>query len=253
MFGVAEYIYLNEMMLQSGACCFFGSTCARKFRTINFWLKLTKIHGTSVCGLWAPLGAVLFLVLKLDALYCAKYGHGCEVPEPMETLFSLAAWGYCFAGGFTLVGSYLSIIVFVHMMRATHHVLTNIADPNGSFAPSFLQDRDRPVRRRPMRVGGGFPWVGAVMQLWVEFALLGILTTFVYGSVPTYVALTRLLFCGHTMQYVVAQKPTSNSAGVQNIAADVNAGITASLLDRGSSSPHESTPAARSGLDGSRL
>merc|ERR1719331_560866 len=96
----------------------------------------------------------------------------------------------------------------------------NIADPNGSFAsPSFFDDRGS--RRRPIRIAGGFPWVGCVLQLSLEFAILGLLTSFVFAAVPSYIALTKLFFNGHRMNYVVAPKPSSQSAGTMALANSI--------------------------------
>merc|ERR1719379_1244673 len=84
------------------------------------------------------------------------------------------------------------------------------------YAGTAAKTKD--IRRRPIRIGGGFPWVGCVLQLSLEFALLGLLTSFVFAAVPAYIALTKLFFNGHRMNYVVAPKPSSQSAGTMALA-----------------------------------
>jgi hypothetical protein len=160
---------------------------------------------------------VLFFVLKFDLLWCTHSHAGeCDDVDTLDgTLNSFAAWCYSGGTGFAIIGSILAIWQFVRMLAATHYLLMNIADPNGSFAsPSFFGENDpRNRRRRPIRIAGGFPWVGCVLQLSLEFALLGLFTSFLFASVPAYIALTKLFFNGHRMNYVVAPKPSSQSAG----------------------------------------
>jgi len=221
MFGVAEYVYLLEMLVQRWGCCGCSGSCFTRLRTANFWFKLTKIHGITVCGLWVPLGGLLFLVLKFDILWC-KHSHDgeCDVETLDSTLNSFAAWCYSFGTGFAIIGTLLSIGQFVRMLHATHYLLMNIADPNGSFAsPSFfLEDSSVERRRRPISVARGFPWLGCILQLSLEFLILGLFTSFVFAALPAYIALTKLFFNGHRLNYVVAPKPSSQSAGTMALA-----------------------------------
>jgi hypothetical protein len=226
MFGIAEYVYLLELLVQKRWCCgcgFSGASCFSRMRTMNLWFKLTKIHGITVCGLWVPLGGVLFFVLKFDLLWCRHSKAGeCDVETLDSTLNSFAAWCYSGGTGFAIIGSILAIWQFVRMLAATHYLLMNIADPNGSFAsPSVFGDSREPLRRRPIRVAGGFPWIGCVLQLAVEFAVLGLFTSFIFAAVPSYIAITKLFFNGHRLNYVVAPKPSSQSAGTMALASSM--------------------------------
>lgn len=83
--------------------------------------------------------------------------------------------------------------------------------PPGSFALTPLsplhQHLRRHRRRRPIPVGGGFPWLGTMLQMTVEFAILGFFTSVAFGSVPAIIALYKLVLQGHRMEYVTAPKP----------------------------------------------
>lgn len=141
----------------------------------------------------------------------------------------------------TLAGSWAMLVAFVRMLYATHHTLQNIADPNGDFMDSGIWDlspphdisnssiprlerqrsppSERPMtgarsrghhRRRPYAVGGGFPWVGSVLQLFVEFLLVGLISSLLFGTIPAVMAMWLLLCKGHRFEYVTAPKPQTS-------------------------------------------
>lgn len=69
--------------------------------------------------------------------------------------------------------------------------------------------------RRPVTVGAGYPWCGAMTQLCVEFLVFSFVVTVVYGTVPAAMSLLQLIRGGHRMEYVVAAKPGSGTEARQ--------------------------------------
>jgi hypothetical protein len=221
MFGIAEFIFLCETFFRERWCCSGWCSsdrgCTGRLRTVNFFWKMTKIHGVTIAGLWVPIGGVLLGVIHVWLYWCKEQTipHAECVQKANEELLSSAAIAYSTASAFTVVGSFFVIAGFVRMLWSTHSLLLGIADPVGPFSSPSLFEQERAWRRRPINVATGFPWIGSCLQLWLEFIVWGLFTSLFFASLPTFIAVNRILFCGHTMTYVVAPKPTSESAGLQ--------------------------------------
>merc|ERR1711971_226977 len=162
-------------------------TCRARMRAFNLFFKLFKIHSLPYFGMWIGLGLLLVGVLKLQKAFCQSHwkqqNHTHNMDQVCDKALSQAmetigATVFTTATGFTFVGSVFVMLSFTRMYHATHHTLRNIGDPNGSFRSQFdsglwqVPEETRQCNgappRRPMSMGGGFPWIGSILQLLVE-------------------------------------------------------------------------------------
>jgi len=86
--------------------------------------------------------------------------------------------------------------------------------PTQPLQPELLTQGTAPTRRsvshrprRPMQIGGGVPWLGGMLQLGIEFIVFGFITNIALCTVPAFIAMYKLIFQGHRMEYVTAPKP----------------------------------------------
>jgi len=218
MFGVSELVYFLALV----ARCLSGRWRIRLglrgwTRTLCLFYKLVKIHSANWLGFWVTLGLVFVFVLKLNKNYCEA--HISSMPNMncnsalTHTTETNGAVIFSVTTGLSVLGSMFVIVAFVRMLRATQHTLTNIADPNGSFMGPEVWSQGRQRRssaqqsewlRRPMEVGTGYPWCGAVTQLMMEFVVFGFITSVVYGTIPCVIAVWHLICRGHRLEYVAA-------------------------------------------------
>lgn len=230
MFGISEMFYTFSLACRRPCCCRSRPMqCSRCIRTVMMCSKLLKIHFVPYAGLWIPLGMILVTLLKVHKFLCQRWEHPihrvCDYALFGATE-SVGAWIFSFSTSLTFAGGIFVVVSFSRMLYATHHTLTHIGDPNGDFMGSFVLQPEhspaasppaaqQPLRespwsrrhRRPVVVGGGFPWLGTVVQLAVEFFAMGLITSFFFGSVPAILGLLRFIYHGHTMEYITAPKP----------------------------------------------
>jgi hypothetical protein len=261
MFGISELFFFLVMVLRGSWCCRqWNSGCRGRFRTLNLFWKLLKIHSIPYLGLWVMLGVLLQALLNVDKAFCERQIDDETIHDQIKPRVCLQAisqatnttgfvtFGICAAG--TFVGSFGILISFVRMLKATQHTLMNIANPQGSFmaedifdprlsvlsiaedgsgtslprtssAESRAQTESRrpnsPSRRRLVAVGGGFPWFGTLLQLLVEFLVLGFISSVLFGAVPAIIAVCIFVRQGHTLEYVTAPKPGTGTADARNV------------------------------------
>eukprot|EP00929_Paragymnodinium_shiwhaense_P068940 TRINITY_DN3476_c0_g1_i1.p1 TRINITY_DN3476_c0_g1~~TRINITY_DN3476_c0_g1_i1.p1 ORF type:complete len:699 (+),score=82.45 TRINITY_DN3476_c0_g1_i1:135-2231(+) len=236
MFGVSELIYFWALVFRS--CCRrrrYGMDGRACFRAFCLGMKLLKIHFVAYVGLWMLLGGLLLTVLKLDSLLCENGPSAVHAQWVCDSKYegitdSMGLYVFSAVSVIGLVGGLFINAAFVRMLRSTLHTTANIGDPAGSFmGPSFWHAASRSRRpsdeqvcgeqcgeehanaRRPMEVGGGYPWFGVHLQLFIEFLVLGPLASFFYGTLPAIVSLGQFICIGHRLEYV-----TAHGAGASN-------------------------------------
>mmetsp|Transcript_109481 Transcript_109481/g.341161 ORF Transcript_109481/g.341161 Transcript_109481/m.341161 type:complete len:653 (-) Transcript_109481:420-2378(-) len=258
MFGISELFFFVGLLSQG--CCRRrrgGESlgCAGRLRALALLGKLLKIHSIPYAGLWIPLGLVLISLLKLQKSYCDS--HDIQPAESVckhmmgQVTESRGAVIFSVSTSLTFIGGVFVVVSFARMLYVVHHTLMNIGDPNGEFMNSVLWDASReappapalcsfhssdsqadgsPMRRyrhllrRPVVIGDGYPWCGTLIQLAIEFLVLGLFTSLIFGSIPAVLGLLRFILRGHTMDYVTAPKgPESGSAGPAGASAGAGA------------------------------
>jgi len=129
-------------------------------------------------------------------------------------------------------------------------VISSFSPSPGSLIISPLQQHLRGTRRprRPIPVGGGFPWLGTVLQMAVEFAILGFFTSLVFGSIPAIIGLYKLIFQGHRMEYVTAPKPGTAARNNSVISGGSSTAVSLQEVHVPSSGTLETTGEARAPL-----
>lgn len=235
MFGVSELIYMVSLFSRGR----LGWFCRHRrilgwrgiVRTLGFMAKLFKIHFLPYTGLWLLLGVLLMTILKADKIICEMKADA-HTDYPMACDFALARatetyamMTFTFTSTLSIIGGLFIVYAFAQMLKETHHTLMHIADPRGPFMPSIVWDGDagatagvpstpsceRPVQR-PVAVGGGFPWLGVVLQLILECLVFSFMTTIFFASLPASIALVKNIFGGHRMEYITAAKPGTSQS-----------------------------------------
>jgi hypothetical protein len=176
-------------------------------RTFFLACKLIKIHGLAYGGLWIALGAVVSAQAKVLIAFCASdYAKRhtedldvCknDISAETETMGAVVFSAALIIG---LFGAIFSNIAFVRMLHATDHRLERVAhclhmDRSGGGMDSRL-----------LQIGDGGPWFGIMLQLIVEQLVIGIPATLYYATLPSMIALGKLLCQGHRMKYVSADR-----------------------------------------------
>lgn len=144
MFGISELMYFIVLLFRGKWCRRRTFGCCKWIRTFALTYKLVKIHSIPYLGLWVTMGLVFSGAIKVQNAYCAQVdsNHWACIEEMTAVEETIEAYVFTIATGLTFVGSQFIIISFVRMLRATHHTLINISDPNGSFMDSGIWEME---------------------------------------------------------------------------------------------------------------
>lgn len=227
MFALSELAYFCSLVTRGGCLCRRYRFGRRRHRVVFLFFKLLKIHSVAYVGLWVTLGAVLFISLKLIQISCDDWNTLPIVPIPhqqidrpsvCDTDFSTVTFqiGAVLFSTFTTLGFAGTVCVhisFTRMLRATQDALASVADPNSIGTGLGDDDRDGSPRRRLVQVNRGGPWCGTVLQLVIEYALFGFVSSLYYGTVPSIIALLKLIRHGHRLKYVSASETLGAQPG----------------------------------------
>jgi hypothetical protein len=211
MFGIAEYVFVSEMFWSQRKSIFenFNSGGWRKrLRTYQFFMKFFKIHGITFAGLWIPFGGVMLFFKTVTMMYCKERSLDDVCVHLTHTLAMGNAAMILYSGCMFLffVSAMLCVVSYCRMMEAIKHFKQNAGDPEGHFAGNLF-DTWTQVPKRPIQFGVDRRFSLSVIQLMVEYMIWGLPSAIVFGTLPGYMAITKIMCYGHTMKYIVATKP----------------------------------------------
>jgi len=217
MTAVVELGYFFSLWSRGGFCGRRYGFGPRRWRLISLMLKLIKIHAIPFAGLWLALGLVLMLALNAIHAACKELMAMNPLrPKPqvcnmdyneITRLTGFAVFFYMSATAF--VGTVVVIISFTRMLHATQDAIEGIADPNRSgMGDSFFEGHPR---RERIPINRGAPWLGTAIQLVIEYAVTGPITSIYYGFIPASIAIVRVILVGHRMKYVSAAEAATYS------------------------------------------
>mmetsp|Transcript_87469 Transcript_87469/g.183076 ORF Transcript_87469/g.183076 Transcript_87469/m.183076 type:complete len:676 (+) Transcript_87469:50-2077(+) len=217
MYAVSELAYFCSLFARGGCCGRRYKFGPRRIRVLYLFAKLLKIHSIAYIGLWVTLGAILFVCLKFLQTYCEAWnvlspelGSGKEkAPEVCDTdfekiTFTVGASLFSSFSALAFVGTVMVHVSFTRMLRAMQVPMSTIADPTNIDG-----------QRRLVDVNQGGPWLGTVVQLVLEYAVFGFGSSLYYGTVPSFIALIKLMCRGHRFTYVSASDATTQGTRVE--------------------------------------
>lgn len=205
MIGISELFFLLSLIIRRGDLFVFGK---RRVRVLCLCLKLLQIHSICYQALWMILGACTALVISVSTQACQSHTAWIKipqycVPEWEAYTHTTGAVVFAVASASSLLGFMLVIVSFVRMLRATQAALDSVADPNKGF-PTTPEAES--LQRRLVHPGRGAAWFGTFIELLLEYLVVGLPSSILYGLIPSQIALYNLIRTGHRLKYVSAME-----------------------------------------------
>lgn len=215
MFGLSELAYFFSLVARGGPGLRRYRFGSRWTRVIALGLKMLKIHSVAWLGLWVTLGIVLSAMLKMTQAACEleQLPHLRQVQleylrhHPLcnsdwsATTYAVGAVIFTATTTLGFIGAMSVLFAFTKMLNATQDAMAILADPN-AMGEVFEDGHPNRVRLVPMNRGGA--WCGVMIQLALEYAAAGFVSSILYGAIPSFIALTNLIRNGHRLKYVSA-------------------------------------------------
>lgn len=213
MIGISEFFFLLSLITRRGGRFGFGK---RWMRVPLLFFKLLQIHSVCYQGLWMILAAFTTLLINLSMQACENRNVWNEIPQVCIqdwTVYTRTTGAIIFAAAsaLSLSGIVLVVASFVKMLKATQAALDSIADPNADRPADLEVDT---MRRRLVHPGRGAAWCGTFVELMVEYLIVGLPASILYGLIPSQIALCNLIRKGHRLKYVSAMEAAVPSGEV---------------------------------------